>query len=215
MPQNQNINIENVQSGAVYRTIDKEKIKEIKRKWYIKSNYGITIKQYEELLVKQNYECAICGRKEQNLEKKLRIDHCHARDINRGLLCDNCNTMIGLFEDNMYFTNKAIEYLNNKKGIQLVKKISVVTVKKCPRCGENDLDKFYKSSKSKSGLQRLCKECSKIELIEYRKNAKNKAKSLPTLIKTCRMCGETDLNKFYKNKNAKYGVSFYCKKCDF
>ena len=39
-----------------------------------------------ELLIRQNYRCCICGAQE-----KLEIDHCHASNQIRGLLCKNCN----------------------------------------------------------------------------------------------------------------------------
>lgn len=72
-------------------------------------NYKITSAQYFELLAKQNGKCAICG----NISKqKLHVDHCHFTNKVRGLLCGSCNRGIGLFKDDRYLLNKAIEYLS-------------------------------------------------------------------------------------------------------
>lgn len=67
--------------------------------------YGITIDQYNEMLVKQNGSCKLCGNKEHirstskdRKPKPLAIDHCHTTGKVRGLLCHNCNVMLGQYE---------------------------------------------------------------------------------------------------------------------
>lgn len=57
--------------------------------------------------------CQICGasRKES---KSLCIDHCHTTGKVRGVLCDDCNTALGKFKDDVSILEKAIKYLNNK-----------------------------------------------------------------------------------------------------
>ncbi len=57
-------------------------------------NYGITIAQRDELLVKQGNCCAIC--KTENPIRQWRIDHCHKTNVVRGILCSNCNVGIGM-----------------------------------------------------------------------------------------------------------------------
>ena len=51
-------------------------------------------------------KCAICGS-----ALNLGIDHDHTRNILRGLLCDLCNTGIGLFHDNPELLIRAARYL--------------------------------------------------------------------------------------------------------
>jgi len=58
--------------------------------------YGLTAEDYERLLVAQNGACAVCNEKS---ERRLCVDHCHATGEVRGLLCSNCNTAIGLLDD--------------------------------------------------------------------------------------------------------------------
>jgi hypothetical protein len=45
------------------------------------------------------------------------IDHCHKNRHIRALLCHNCNTGIGKFNDDINLLEKAIEYL--KKHIHV------------------------------------------------------------------------------------------------
>lgn len=78
----------------------------------LKKNFNITIEQYDELEKRQKGVCAICGRKE--ISKRLAVDHCHKIGKIRGLLCKNCNTGLGLFNDNEKLLTKAIRYLSNK-----------------------------------------------------------------------------------------------------
>jgi hypothetical protein len=75
----------------------------------LRKHYGITIKQYDELLKKQNNKCAICNRESIY---KLHVDHNHKSGKVRGLLCGSCNRGIGLFGESLELLQKAKEYLN-------------------------------------------------------------------------------------------------------
>lgn len=73
---------------------------------------GVSKEKYLDILVKQNYKCAICGKNEADNNKKLSIDHCHNTKLIRGLLCTNCNFALGYFKDSKENLERAIEYLN-------------------------------------------------------------------------------------------------------
>ncbi len=91
----------------------KDKFKKARlRKASIKHKYNLTESEYLALYVKQNGSCAICGSK--SLGKTLSIDHCHKTDNIRGLLCNYCNTGLGMFKDNIGNLIKAIGYLNKR-----------------------------------------------------------------------------------------------------
>lgn len=81
----------------------------------IKRKYGISISEYEELLVKQNGVCAICKGTKTSSNKNGRfcVDHDHETGKIRGLLCSNCNTALGLMKDDITRLARAIEYLTN------------------------------------------------------------------------------------------------------
>jgi hypothetical protein len=89
------------------------------RRYDYKTNYGITIEQYESMLVEQNNVCAICLRAEtatnRGKVKRLAVDHCHITGKVRGLLCHNCNTTLGKYEDKPELIKRFIEYLEDKK----------------------------------------------------------------------------------------------------
>jgi hypothetical protein len=74
-------------------------------------SHGMTREGYLILIEKQNNKCAICG-KEGDLQKtSLVIDHNHETGKVRSLLCQSCNTAIGLFHDDIQTLNQAVVYL--------------------------------------------------------------------------------------------------------
>ena len=84
----------------------------------LKYNYGLTLEEYNVILKKQNYKCAICECNEyenrwtnKNNNLPFVVDHCHTTGIIRGLLCDNCNLMVGHAKNNIETLKKAINYL--------------------------------------------------------------------------------------------------------
>lgn len=87
------------------------------RGYHIKSKYNITQEQYDELLVKQNYVCAICFKPETSKHqangkiKPLSIDHNHETGKVRGLLCHKHNLAIGTFDDDVMLLESAKQYL--------------------------------------------------------------------------------------------------------
>lgn len=74
----------------------------------LKSAFGITLEQYEELSLSQNESCAICGTPQIEQRKKMAVDHDHATGKVRALLCHNYNVGIGNFKDNPQILTKAI-----------------------------------------------------------------------------------------------------------
>lgn len=77
----------------------------------LKRYYGITVEQYNAMFAYQNGACAICGKPESEQSRKLSVDHNHETGAVRGLLCDNCNHAIGMFQDDIDLLQKAINYL--------------------------------------------------------------------------------------------------------
>lgn len=78
-----------------------------KRERNLQDRYGITLLDYQNLLIAQNNRCASCG----NLDKELVVDHCHDTGKVRGLLCNPCNGLIGLAKDNPHVLQCGIDYL--------------------------------------------------------------------------------------------------------
>jgi hypothetical protein len=78
-----------------------------------KKRFTIPVVEYRRLLALQDNRCAICrslsGSNGRN--DRLAVDHCHGRNVLRGLLCHRCNTAIGLLRDDLGIIESAIRYL--------------------------------------------------------------------------------------------------------
>lgn len=91
-----------------------------KREDAIRRTYGIEPADLDRLIAAQGGRCAICrrvpegranGRARPDRTAGLHIDHCHTNSQVRGLLCGNCNTMIGLAKEDPGVLLAAVEYL--------------------------------------------------------------------------------------------------------
>ena len=92
-----------------YRSKPETKIKV--RNWRLLQAYGITNVEYEEMLERQSFCCAGCGLHENELGKKLHVDHNHETGTVRGLLCGNCNRALGLVKENLKTLVELQKYL--------------------------------------------------------------------------------------------------------
>ena len=92
------------------RALPLEKKKADHHKWHLKTTFGITPEQYNELVALQLGGCAIC-KKPCSYRDNLSIDHDHESNQIRGLLCTNCNLIVGIVEKNEGLVIEAIEYL--------------------------------------------------------------------------------------------------------
>ena len=86
---------------------------EKKRESDLKNIYGITLQEYNEMLVAQDYKCAGCGTMDTTFSKGKRfaVDHCHETGRVRGLLCGRCNVALGLVNDEVTTLRNLIKYL--------------------------------------------------------------------------------------------------------
>lgn len=75
--------------------------------------YGIDIPMYKTLCEFQGHVCAICGTHRDDMYRDLGVDHCHATGVIRGLLCNTCNSAIGLLKDSPKNLENAIKYLTD------------------------------------------------------------------------------------------------------
>ncbi len=82
------------------------------KSYELKSRYGISLEEYEDILAKQNGRCAICGVQEPRGMGMFHVDHCHDTSKVRGLLCNECNMGIGKLKDSADLTARATQYLS-------------------------------------------------------------------------------------------------------
>lgn len=81
----------------------------------LQRNYGITLEQYDSMLIAQGGHCAICPATEPGGRfKYFCVDHNHTTSKVRGLLCNNCNRAIGLLKDSPVLLRAAAIYLEKE-----------------------------------------------------------------------------------------------------
>ncbi len=76
----------------------------------LKTRFGLTILQYEQILEDQGGVCAIC----HEVPTKPCLDHCHKTLVIRGILCDFCNVGLGRFRDNPVALRRAARYVSRR-----------------------------------------------------------------------------------------------------
>jgi hypothetical protein len=60
--------------------------------------YRLSLKSYDELLMRQNGVCAVCERPPKK-GQRLHVDHDHELGVVRALLCGLCNSALGLMQE--------------------------------------------------------------------------------------------------------------------
>src|SRR5579859_6823064 len=62
---------------------------------HLKRHYGISPEEYEDRWIAQAGCCAMCDRPAISQRNRLGVDHDHATDKIRGLICQRCNAWLG------------------------------------------------------------------------------------------------------------------------
>jgi hypothetical protein len=85
---------------------------------FLRKKYGIEPEDYQYLLVLQDGRCAICRSlpEDNGHTDKLFLDHNHTSGATRQLLCQRCNTGIGMLKDNPALLRLAADYLDAWNG---------------------------------------------------------------------------------------------------
>lgn len=89
--------------NKAWREQNPDKVAKITRRSQLKK-YGLTIEQYDEMVIEWGGVCGICfdNPPRNGKEEPLVVDHCHLSGEVRGLLCWKCNAALGLLgEQNM------------------------------------------------------------------------------------------------------------------
>ena len=75
----------------------------------------MTIQEYEAKLKVQNYACEICGTKDtpttNGSKWHMPVDHDHKTGKVRGLICNNCNSILAHARDRTDILKKCTAYL--------------------------------------------------------------------------------------------------------
>lgn len=101
-------------SASYYKNFSKD-MNAKRRVRHLKNTFGITPCDYQKIFNDQNGKCAICGTFQEDLERRLAIDHDHNSGKIRGLLCNSCNNGLGRFKDSVENLKRATAYLERHK----------------------------------------------------------------------------------------------------
>jgi dCMP deaminase len=85
--------------------------KEQNRDRALKRTYGISLKDYGNILTLQGGGCAICKVKPTDSDKNFPVDHDHKTGQIRGILCRRCNMVLGQLKDDPGNIRSAVSYL--------------------------------------------------------------------------------------------------------
>ncbi len=78
---------------------------------YLRRKFNITADTYFQMLKAQNHKCAICETAQAVEGRRFCVDHDHKTGKVRGVLCQPCNTALGLFKDDLQVMLRAKAYL--------------------------------------------------------------------------------------------------------
>ena len=100
-----------------YRARNADRLKYYWKEW----KYGVSMGDFEQMFMATGGSCYICGLAMKRFGQGSNaacIDHDHKSGFVRGLLCNNCNSGLGHFEDMVDRLYAAIKYLMNAKRKQ-------------------------------------------------------------------------------------------------
>jgi len=75
--------------------------------------YGITGDEFRFILNNQNNQCLICVKQDT---KNLSVDHNHQTGKIRGIICNDCNVVLGRVRDSIKTLKSMIKYLEKYNG---------------------------------------------------------------------------------------------------
>jgi len=102
----------------------RKKTDDEKRETVLKRTYGITLAELRGTEAAQGGKCAICGCDPESPRNHggstLAVDHDHINGKFRGLLCKNCNMLVGLAADSAEILAQASAYMLRANSVVAV-----------------------------------------------------------------------------------------------
>ena len=80
--------------------------------------YGVDAEWFDNRMLEQSGKCDCCGTAFEwgNKQTAPHVDHCHDTQTVRGILCNRCNSVIGLCKDNAGLLSRMARYLRKCHG---------------------------------------------------------------------------------------------------
>jgi hypothetical protein len=106
----------NIRSSLAWANKPKAERQTINKRVRLKHLYNLTPEAYQEKAIEQENKCFICGTEAGYNNKPLYVDHCHSTGSIRKLLCQHCNSGLGMFKDSPELLDKAADYIRKHNG---------------------------------------------------------------------------------------------------
>lgn len=97
---------------AAWRKKNPDRMPALRRRYWLKRNYNLTVEGWNILFAAQGYRCAAC--KTYDPGRYWHTDHDHKTGRVRGILCAACNTAIGHAKDDLDRLMACAEYLRER-----------------------------------------------------------------------------------------------------
>lgn len=94
-----------------YKAKHKDKVRDSDLQY----KYGITLQNYNALFAKQNGLCLGCYKHQSQIKRSFVVDHNHSTKAVRGLLCNPCNLILGIANENPQTLERLGKYLQGDK----------------------------------------------------------------------------------------------------
>jgi hypothetical protein len=79
---------------------------------HLRRTYGITLAEFNRMLLAQGSKCACCGTdRPGGKHNQWCVDHNHTTNAVRQLLCKDCNIVLGIVEDSPEHLQRLIDYI--------------------------------------------------------------------------------------------------------
>lgn len=83
-----------------------------KKDWHLRQRYGITLAQAEAMVTRQYGRCLGCRNFLNRCKRGYNVDHDHHTGKVRGILCPQCNIILGLAKDSKTILRNLMTYLD-------------------------------------------------------------------------------------------------------
>ncbi len=108
---------ENAEHRKAYARKFKSENPDYYKNKHLEGTYGIGIDEYNRMYHNQHGRCAVCGKHaEETHRKRLFVDHSHATGKVRALLCQQCNTALGMVNEDTDVLLALVGYLNEHRS---------------------------------------------------------------------------------------------------
>lgn len=98
---------------AIHRERSREHRKLCEKNRHLKRKYGITVEKRRDLIKAQHNCCAICATSDPG-KLGWHVDHNHATNAVRAVLCQSCNKALAFAKDSPELLRKLASYLEQR-----------------------------------------------------------------------------------------------------